>query len=46
MPGLAAPDNPFYIGSNAHAPNEHITLEDLGHAVRFMHALLVRLAET
>jgi acetylornithine deacetylase/succinyl-diaminopimelate desuccinylase-like protein len=46
IPGLAAPDNPFYIGSNAHAPNEHITLEDLGHAVRFMHALLVRLAET
>jgi acetylornithine deacetylase/succinyl-diaminopimelate desuccinylase-like protein len=46
VPGLAAPDNPFYLGSNAHAPNEHITLEDLGQAVRFTHALLGGLAES
>jgi acetylornithine deacetylase/succinyl-diaminopimelate desuccinylase-like protein len=40
VPGLAAPDNPFYLGSRAHAPNEHIRLEDLGHAVRMTYALL------
>lgn len=40
VPGLAAPDNPFYFGARAHAPNEHVRLEDLGHAVRFTHALL------
>jgi acetylornithine deacetylase/succinyl-diaminopimelate desuccinylase-like protein len=45
LPGLSAPDNPVYFGSRAHAPNEHIRLEDLGHAVRFMHALLEGLAE-
>jgi acetylornithine deacetylase/succinyl-diaminopimelate desuccinylase-like protein len=43
VPGVAAPDNPFSLGSNAHAPNEHIRLEDAGHAVRFTHALLERL---
>jgi acetylornithine deacetylase/succinyl-diaminopimelate desuccinylase-like protein len=44
VPGLAAPDNPFYIGSRAHAPNEHVRLEDVGHAVRFTHALFTQLA--
>jgi acetylornithine deacetylase/succinyl-diaminopimelate desuccinylase-like protein len=45
VPGLAAPDNPFYFGARAHAPNEHIRLEDVGHAVRFFVAALNRLAE-
>ena len=45
VPGVAAPDNPFYFGSRAHAPNEHVRLEDIGHAVRFTHALLETLAE-
>jgi acetylornithine deacetylase/succinyl-diaminopimelate desuccinylase-like protein len=40
VPGLSAPDNPWYFGSRAHAPNEHVRLEDIGHAVRFTHALL------
>jgi acetylornithine deacetylase/succinyl-diaminopimelate desuccinylase-like protein len=35
VPGLAAPDNPVYWGCGAHAPNEHIRLEDLDRAVRF-----------
>ena len=30
VPGLAAPDNPTYVGSRVHAPNEHIRLEDIG----------------
>jgi acetylornithine deacetylase/succinyl-diaminopimelate desuccinylase-like protein len=42
-PGVGAPDNPVYFGSRAHAPNEHIRLEDLEHAVRFTRALLERL---
>jgi acetylornithine deacetylase/succinyl-diaminopimelate desuccinylase-like protein len=46
VPGVAAPDNPSYPGSRAHAPNEHIRLEDLGHAVRFTHALLLSLADS
>src|SRR6266480_3849999 len=29
VPGLAAPDNPVYWGSGAHAPNEHIRLDAL-----------------
>jgi acetylornithine deacetylase/succinyl-diaminopimelate desuccinylase-like protein len=44
VPGVAAPDNPFYAGSRAHAPNEHIRLEDVGPAVRFTYALLQDLA--
>jgi acetylornithine deacetylase/succinyl-diaminopimelate desuccinylase-like protein len=40
VPGLAAPDNPVYAGSRAHAPNEHIRLEDLEPALRFTYALL------
>lgn len=35
VPGLAAPDNPVYWGCGAHAPNEHIRLDDLDRAVRF-----------
>ena len=35
VPGLAAPDNPVYWGSGAHAPNEHIRLDDLDRAMRF-----------
>ena len=46
VPGLAAPDNPVYFGSRTHAPNEHIRLEDIGHAVRFTHTLLTRLADS
>jgi acetylornithine deacetylase/succinyl-diaminopimelate desuccinylase-like protein len=33
------------LGARAHAPNEHIRLEDLGHAIRFTHALFEALAE-
>ena len=43
-PGVAAPDNPVYFGARAHAPNEHIRLEDVGPAVRFTRALFERLA--
>lgn len=39
VPGLSAPDNPLYFGANLHAPNEHVKLEDIGHAVRFTYAL-------
>jgi acetylornithine deacetylase/succinyl-diaminopimelate desuccinylase-like protein len=46
VPGLSAPDNPVYPGANVHAPNEHVRLEDLAHAVRFTHSLLDALAET
>jgi acetylornithine deacetylase/succinyl-diaminopimelate desuccinylase-like protein len=35
VPGLSAPGNPSYWASGAHAPNEHIRLEDLVRAVRF-----------
>jgi acetylornithine deacetylase/succinyl-diaminopimelate desuccinylase-like protein len=44
VPGIAAPDNPFYWGSRAHAPNEHIQIEDLGHAIRCTHAIFQDLA--
>ena len=43
-PGVAPPDNPVYFGARAHAPNEHIRLEDIGPAVRFTHTLFERLA--
>jgi acetylornithine deacetylase/succinyl-diaminopimelate desuccinylase-like protein len=45
VPGLSAPDNPWYFGSRAHAPNEHIRLDDLDHAARLTHALLVGLGD-
>lgn len=35
LPGLSAPGNASYWASGAHAPNEHIRLEDLERAVRF-----------
>ena len=35
LPGLCAPGNPVYWGNNAHAPNEHIRLDDLHQAVHF-----------
>jgi acetylornithine deacetylase/succinyl-diaminopimelate desuccinylase-like protein len=38
--GMAAPDNPVYWGSRAHAPNEHIRLEDVEPALRFTYELL------
>jgi len=40
VPGLSAPGNPVYSGSRAHAPNEHIRLEDLEPALRFTCSLL------
>jgi acetylornithine deacetylase/succinyl-diaminopimelate desuccinylase-like protein len=43
--GVAAPDNPFSYDSRAHAPNENVRLEDVGHAVRFVHALFEGLGE-
>jgi acetylornithine deacetylase/succinyl-diaminopimelate desuccinylase-like protein len=33
VPGLSAPGNPTYWANRAHAPNEHIRLEDLGTAI-------------
>jgi len=45
VPGVAAPDNPVYAGCRAHAPNEHVRLEDVGPAVRFTYALLRDLAD-
>jgi acetylornithine deacetylase/succinyl-diaminopimelate desuccinylase-like protein len=44
VPGVAAPDNPIYSGSRVHAPNEHVRLDDIGHAVRFTYALIQDLA--
>jgi acetylornithine deacetylase/succinyl-diaminopimelate desuccinylase-like protein len=35
VPGLSVPGDPVYWANGAHAPNEHIRLEDLAHAVRF-----------
>ena len=40
VPGLSAPDNPVYFGTAAHAPNEHIRLEDIAPAVRYLLGLL------
>ena len=44
VPGVAAPDNPVYSGCAAHAPNEHVRLEDFATAIRFTLALLDDLA--
>jgi acetylornithine deacetylase/succinyl-diaminopimelate desuccinylase-like protein len=38
--GLSAPDNAVYWGCSAHAPNEHIRVEDIAPAVRYFVALL------
>jgi acetylornithine deacetylase/succinyl-diaminopimelate desuccinylase-like protein len=45
VPGLAAPGNPMYWGSGAHAPNEHVRLEDLSRAVRFNCYMFQELAD-
>jgi acetylornithine deacetylase/succinyl-diaminopimelate desuccinylase-like protein len=45
LPGLSAPDNPVYWGSKAHAPNEHIRLEDVEPALRFTYELLRELGK-
>jgi len=39
LPGLSAPDNPVYGGSAAHAPNEHVRVEDFAPAIEFTIAL-------
>ncbi len=38
-----APDNAVYYGCAAHAPNEHIRLEDIAPAIRYLSALLAEL---
>jgi acetylornithine deacetylase/succinyl-diaminopimelate desuccinylase-like protein len=43
VPGLSAPDNAVYYGCSAHAPNEHVRLEDIAPAVRYLVALLAEL---
>jgi acetylornithine deacetylase/succinyl-diaminopimelate desuccinylase-like protein len=43
VPGLMAPDNAVYYGCAAHAPNEHIRVEDIEPAVRYLIALLAEL---
>jgi acetylornithine deacetylase/succinyl-diaminopimelate desuccinylase-like protein len=43
VPGLAVPDNAVYYGSAAHAPNEHIRLQDIAPAIRYLVALLEEL---
>ncbi len=35
VPGLSVPGNAVYWANGAHAPNEHIRLDDLRQAVRF-----------
>lgn len=45
VPGLSAPGNPSYWASGAHAPNEHVRLEDLSRAVRFNCHMFARLAQ-
>jgi acetylornithine deacetylase/succinyl-diaminopimelate desuccinylase-like protein len=45
VPGLAAPGNPSYWASGAHAPNEHVRLEDLSRAVRYNCHMFARLAQ-
>jgi acetylornithine deacetylase/succinyl-diaminopimelate desuccinylase-like protein len=44
VPGLMVPDNAVYYGSAAHAPNEHIRLEDIAPAVRYLLALFAELS--
>jgi len=39
VPGVSAPDNPVYGGSAAHAPNEHVRVEDFAPAIGFTIAL-------
>ncbi len=44
IPGLGAPTNPIYPGSNQHAPNEHIRIKDFKRAVKVSFQLFSRLA--
>jgi acetylornithine deacetylase/succinyl-diaminopimelate desuccinylase-like protein len=43
VPGLSAPDNPVYGGSAAHAPNEHVRVDDFAPAIEFTIALFEEL---
>ncbi len=43
VPGLSVPDNATYWGTAAHAPNEHIRLEDIAPAAHYFEELLVEL---
>jgi len=45
VPGLCAPGNAGYWGSGAHAPNEHVRLEDLPRAVAFNCHMFLGLGE-
>src|SRR5690242_16474369 len=45
VPGLSAPGDPVYWANGAHAPNEHVRLEDLREAVRFNAHLFQALGE-
>jgi acetylornithine deacetylase/succinyl-diaminopimelate desuccinylase-like protein len=45
VPGLCAPGNAGYWASGAHAPNEHIRLEDLPRAVAFNCHMFLGLGE-
>jgi acetylornithine deacetylase/succinyl-diaminopimelate desuccinylase-like protein len=46
VPGLCAPGNPAYWASGAHAPNEHVRLEDIPRAVHFNCYLFEALASS
>ena len=46
VPGLSAPGDPVYWANGAHAPNEHIRLEDMDRAVRFNAQLFREIAGT
>lgn len=46
VPGLFAPGHPGYWRSGAHAPNEHIRLDDFGDAVRFLSVLFADLGSS
>ena len=45
VPGLSPPTNPVYPGTRAHAPDEHIRLEDIPKAVRMTRSLLRSVAD-
>ncbi len=45
VPGLSAPGDPVYWANGAHAPNEHVRLDDLREAVRFNAHLFQALGE-
>jgi len=45
VPGLSAPGNPTYWANAAHAPNEHIRLDDLRAAILLNCHILMRLGQ-